>query len=96
MTSAIAVIPRRCSCNMPLSIWQYQIEERAASGENKLSIINDIGFEKMCCRKNLLLLSTPYVVDNMADMLVVEDRNGKIKRSRGWNAKANNPLPPLY
>jgi hypothetical protein len=93
---------------MPLSIWQYEIEERVAQAMStvdtsnqeeldmiRINIINDYGFELMCCRKSLIILPTPYVMDNMADLLVVEGHNGKIRRERGWVAKANEPLPSI-
>jgi len=90
MSSAVITYYKYCTCGAPLSLWQYDME---TSDQTSISKIDDIGFTKMCCRMRLLSRPMPYVTDYMADMRVIEDRNGTFTRERGYVVDINVPLP---
>ena len=49
------IIPVRCwSCGKPIGHLWEEYKERAAKGENKKEILDDLGLQRYCCRQMFL------------------------------------------
>jgi len=49
------IIPIRCwSCGKPIGQLWEEYKERAAKGENKKEILDDLGLQRYCCRQMFL------------------------------------------
>lgn len=95
MTSAVTTIIERCTCDMPLSVWQYHFEERSERGESDIDLLNSIKARKICCRTHLLRKPMPYVVDYTRDMYVDESKDhDHVIRERGYIVTIKKSLPP--
>jgi len=49
------IIPIRCwSCGKPIAQLYEEYKERAAKGEDKRKIMDDLGLTRYCCRQQFL------------------------------------------
>lgn len=49
------IIPVRCfSCNNPVSEKWGEFQERVSKGENPGKVLNELGFNRLCCRRMFL------------------------------------------
>lgn len=49
------IIPIRCwSCGKPIAQLWEKFQERAEKGENKKTVLDDLGMERYCCRSMFL------------------------------------------
>ena len=49
------IIPVRCwSCGKPVGHLWAQYKERTSKGEDKKSVLDDLGLERYCCRQQLM------------------------------------------
>jgi len=58
------LIPVRCfSCNKPVSEKWEEFQERVSKGEEAGKILDELGFERLCCRR--MFLSNVDLIDEV-------------------------------
>jgi len=58
------LIPVRCfSCNKPVSEKWGEFQERVSKGEEAGKILDELGFERLCCRR--MFLSNVDLIDEV-------------------------------
>jgi len=93
MTSAVITLFERCSCDAPLSIYQYYIEEKEKSGMNRTEILLELGFRKPCCLLAGHIAPMPYIIDSTRDMFV-DERTDPPTKEDGYVSYCNKSRPP--
>ena len=93
MTSVINELFDHCpSCDRPLAMYQFYMEERLRNGADLMSLIDEIGITCMGCRMHIITKPMMPVMDYMRDSMVIINEKQTI-RERGFVVEPNVPLP---
>ena len=95
MATAINELFEKCSCDMPLSMYQYHIETKLQEGMNTIDVMKELNVTCMGCMTHIINKPMTTVMDNTRDSFV--DQNNGI-RERGYVVTPKKPIPnyPLF